>query len=327
MTPINNELRAKTSAAYRHFLRHGVAPSAETRDLISSTTTGASLVPQGYDEVWTDALSTVSPIVSLVHSKLSPDGRPWKQVIVDPTAQYLTLVGESNSTTSISQTPSLSSNITNQDSLVGRVNVSWQELDDSFNLESWLRSTASVVVGKSLERAILRSQDGAGTTLPNSPTGGLLAAAPTGFTQSHLADGIPYATVRSLISSLEHVYMRGLNSGLLGSQSVHDYFAAQVDSTGRELYHRDPNTGNLLLNGYQLYVANNTAAPAYNAASSNVLLAGDFSRAWGIAYTDVRFRVVDINPQTLTSTVLFYVRMGGTALLPSAVKALTTAAS
>ena len=319
--------RRKVDAAYKHFLRHGqISTAPEVRDLISTTTSGASLVPQGYDEVWTDALSTVSPIVNLVHSKLSPDGRPWKQVVVNPTAQYLTLVGESNSTTSISQTPSVSSNITNQDSLVGRTNVSWQELDDSFNLESWLRSTASVIVGRSLERAILRSQDGAGTALPSSPTGGLLAAAPTGFTQSHLADGIPYASVRSLISSLEHVYMRGPNSGLLGSQSVQDYFAGLTDSVGRELYHRDPNTGNLLINGYQLYVANNAAAPAYNAVSSNVLLAGDFSRAWGIAYTDVRFRVIDINPQTLTSTVLFYVRMGGTALLPS-VKALTTAAS
>jgi HK97 family phage major capsid protein len=318
---LTSEQRTKTSAAYRHFLRHG-----ENRDLVT-TGSGVSLVPQGYDEIWTDALATVSPIVNLVHSKLSPDGRPWKQVTADATAQYLTLVGQGNTTTGISQTPAVASHITDQDSLVGRIDVSWQELDDSFNLESWLRSTASIIVGRSLERSILKSEDGAGNALPNSVAGGLLASSPTGFAQAHLADGIPFASVRGLISSLEHVYMRGPNSGLLGSQSVHDYFAEQTDSTGRELYHRDPNSGNLLINGYQLYVANNAAAPAYDAASSNVLLAGDFSRAWGIAYTDVRFRVININPQTLTSTVMFYVRTGGTPLLANSVKALTTASS
>lgn len=321
------EQRTKINAAYRYFLRHGqTSPAAELRDLTSGGS-GASVVPQGFDEIWADALATVSPIMNLIHSKVSPDFRPWKQVTFDATGQYLTLVGESNSTTGISQTPTVGSNITNQDYLVGRTDVSWQMLDDSFNLESWLRSTAAVIIGRSLERAILSATDGAGTVLPNSPAGGLLKSSPSGFTQAHLADGIPYASIRSLISSLEHVYMRGPKSGLLASQSVHDYLAAQVDTTGRELYHRDPNSGNLLLNGYQLYVANNAAAPAYNAPSSNVLLAGDFERAYGVASSDVRFKVVNINPQTLTSTVLFYVSLGATALLPNAVKALTTAAS
>lgn len=323
---ISNEQRSKTNAAYRRFMRdNGILD--EHRDIISSTNAGASLVPQGYDTIWADALATVSPIVSLIHSKKADDGEPFKQVIVDSTAQYLGLVGQGTTSTSLSQNPTQSSSITNQDSLVGRVDVSWQELSDAFDLEAFLRKSASVIVGRSLELAVLTGTDGASNVLPNSPAGGLLASSPTGFTQAHIADGLPYASIRSLIGSLEHVYMRQPTSGLLGSQSVHDYLANLTDSTGRELYHRDPETGNLLVNGYQLYVANNAAAPAYNAASSNVLLAGDFSRAYGIAHSDVRFRVVNINPQLMTSTVLFYVRIGATPLLTTAVKALTTAAA
>lgn len=327
-TNISNERRKQINAAHRHLLRYGQpSTKSELRDITSGSGSGSPLVPQEFDKVWADALATVSPIVQLVHKQDSQNSRSFKQVTVDPTGQYLTLVGQGNTTTGISQQPTVSSNVAVPDSLVGRVDVSWNELDDAFQLDDWLRRTAAVIVGRSLERAILTATDGAGNALPGSPTGGLLASAPVGFTQTAQANGIPYSSLRALISSLEHVYMQGPNSGLLASQSVHDYLALQVDSTGRELYCRSKDTGNLLINGYQLYVANNTAAPAYNAVSSNVLLAGDFSRGYGITLSDVHYKVIDINPQLLTSTVLFYVSLGANALVTNAVKAFQTAAS
>jgi HK97 family phage major capsid protein len=329
------EARSKrVNAAYRHYLLNGLTPNApEQRDLATTAdSTGAALVPQGFDTVWTDALRNVSPIATLVKSKLVTDGRPTKQVITDSTAMNLYFVAETGTSTPAIQTPAVSSQIPGTDALLGRVTVSWQEIQDGFEVETFLRSVASVVIGRGLEYSILTATDpGSNSALPNSlASGGLNAFAPVTVTTTSLASGISFGNLVGLRSSVDHAYAFGDSSGFLGSQSLHDFLSAQTDSTGRQLYKRDPNTNLLLIDGSPLYVAGGLSGspmPAYNAANSKVVLFGDFSRAYSYNHTDIRFKVLNPNPETMTSDVLFYVRFGSAGLLSTAVAALKTAAS
>ena len=114
----------------------------------------------------------------------------------------------------------------------------------------------------------------------------------------------------------------------MASPSVFDFLVAQVDTTGRPLYHKfDPNTDLLLVAGKPLYI--NNAMPAYNTASSPIVLFGDFSRS--LAYLDgAGMRIKILNERyadTLESAALIYQRIGSAALLSTAVKSLVTSAS
>jgi hypothetical protein len=72
--------------------------------------------------------------------------------------------------------------------------------------------------------------------------------------------------------------------------------------------------------------------PAYNAASSPVVLFGDYSKAWNVLNAGLRLHVLGNNDESpalsyLTRELVIWTRLGQAAGLNSAVKSLVTAAS
>ncbi len=223
------------------------------------------------------------------------------------------------------QTPTVSSKIAGADNLVSVVTASWQEFEDADSLENWLRSVAAVVLGRAQELAILQGVDANGFILPHATA--LAPTATVGYTQGSLSAGIGYPNLVTLKGSLNRGYRYGMASGFIVNQATESYMASVEDSTGRPYFLRDPQTHRLLVDGSQVYVSDNSALPTYTTASSIVALFADFSRAIQTATSDVRFQILEPNPETLTSNVIMSQRFGSALLLPGAVAGFLTAAS
>jgi HK97 family phage major capsid protein len=325
--------RARINSAYTTVLRHGNPPE-EQRDLVTNVDAqGGSLVPQAFDTDWVEALKQASGIDQLVHRYGSGESfRPVKTVQVDTTNTNLAYVPEIGSTsTNALQTPALLSQIQNADNLVLRTTLSWQELDDAFDVLGWLKRSIAPIVSRGLSWAILTGTDPAtSTALANSPAGGLTAFAPTGVTgaSGSLATGPTYAELIALRSSVgSYAYQFTPKSGFVASEVTHNFLAAQLNSIGEPLYKRCPDTNLLMIAGSPLYVAQAGSMPAFNVASSKSVLFGAFDRAYAFVQTNPKFQVLQINPQQMTTDVIIRLRYASVGLYSNAASAFTTAAS
>lgn len=329
----SKEHRSRVNAAARQFFRDGeTSLNAEQRALLTtSDTVGGALVAQAADDAFIEASKFFGPIFDLVHRKDNDNGAPTKFVVTDGTNQTFSLLQEgTTSALSVAQQPTVFSDITGTDTLVSSVVYSVQELGDAFDLNSFLNRIAGLAVSRAREMAITlgTTNDGSHAALLNCPDGGLLGSVTSGATTASLAAGIGYDDLVALAgSSGDHSYY--LAGSYMASPSVHNYLLSQRDSTSRPFYLVDPETGLLMINGKPLYV--NAAMPAYNAASSPVVLFGDYSKAWNVLNAGLRMKVIsnDENPALgfLTRQLIIWTRIGQSAGLSNAVKALVTAAS
>ena len=328
----SKEYRDKVNAAARMLFRKGVsALSEESRALLTiSDAVGGALVSQLFDDAFIEASKFYGPIFDLVHRKDSSNGAPAKFVVTDGTNQTFSLLTQgTTSANTVAQTPTVFSNITDTDTLISSVVYSAQELDDAFDLTEFLNRILGLAVSRARETAVTlgTTNDGTSTALPHCPVGGILGFVATGATTASLPSGIGYDDLVALAGSVDHGY--AVNGAYMASPSVHTYLLSQRDSTSRPFYNVDPETGLLMINGKKLYV--NAAMPAYNAPSSPVVLFGDFSRAWNVQNGGVRLKVLnrDENPALtlLTRELIVWMRLGQSAGLSNAVKALRTPAS
>lgn len=327
------EQRSRTNAAFRSLLLNGYnATRPEQRD-ITIATDGAAIIPQEFSKVITQAQKYYGPIANLVKVINSDTGRPYKQTISDDTASTMTYIAETGASSGIEADPTLSSTIPSTDSLVTLVKWSKMELEDAEDLKAFISNIAGLRVARAVEHALTLGKDnGSNTTLPNSPTGGLLGNVSASVTQTtgELSAGPTYAQLSALAGSVDHAYYAAPGAGFMASPSVFNFLVSQVDTTGRPLYKFDPNTGLLVVAGKPLYV--NNAMPNYNTASSPVVLFGDFSRAYsylnGSGVGGMRIRVLKERfADVFEGAAIIYTRLGAATLVSGAVKALVTAAS
>lgn len=321
-----DERRARLDTAYRSLFKYGHNPArAEQRDIITSDSDGSAVIPQEYSGI-IEAQRFYGPIATLVTRKDSDTGRSQKWTISDDTAATMTYLPETGSTSALEEDPTLESKIPGADTLLTTVKYSLQELEDSENFDEFLRGIAGLRVSRAIEYALTLGKDnGSNTALPSSPTNGLLGNVVQGAVTANLAAGIGYSDLVALAGSVDHAYY--VKGAYMGSPSVHNYFLAQKDSTSRPYYNVDPDTGLLMINGKPLYV--NNAMPAYNTASSPVVLFGDFSRAYaylnggGMKVRILSERYID----TLEQAAIIYTRVGAATLVSGAVKSLVTASA
>jgi len=323
--------RSQRAAAYRELFLKGIGGmSKEHRDLITTSSDGQASIGQDFDKAYVEAQRYYGPIATLVHQKkLDVAGKPTKFVDYDNTNSTMTYLPETTSTSGVEADPTISNTVPGTDSLVSMVKYSWQEAADAENFEDFIQRLVFVRAARGVEYALTTGHDsGSDTQLPNSPEGGILQQVSAGFTQSagSLSAGPVYSQLTSLVSSIDHMYW--VNGAFMVGQSTWNYLISQVDSTGRPLYHFDPNTGLLMIAGKPVYV-NGAMTAAYNTASSPIVLFGDFSRYW--AYLNGGGLKVRILTQRyadqLSSAALSYIRVGSAVLVNDAVKALVTAAS
>jgi HK97 family phage major capsid protein len=329
-TLTSEQRAANRNRAYRHLLRNGYKPGAfEQRDITVSNTDGA-LVSQDFDKAYIAAQKWAGPIATLVkYRKVAGSGAPTKFTITDDTASTMTYLSETSNAAGAEAEPSMSSTVPGTDTLVTLVKYSFQELDDANDIEGFIRDLAFVRASRAAEYALTLGKDnGTETQLPNSPTGGLLGSVGAGVTQSagQLAAGPTYAQLANLAGSVDHAYYAAPNSGFMASPSVFNLLVSQTDTTGRPLYAFNED-GLLVIAGKPLYV--NNAMPAYNAASSPVVLFGDYSRRY--AYLDGGGLQIKILAErfadTLEGAAVIYQRLGAANLVPNSVKSLVSAAS
>jgi HK97 family phage major capsid protein len=326
----SKEYRAKVNTAARVYFR-GNHLNAEQRALLTTSDAGGgALISQSFDDAFTEASKWFGPIYNLVHRKDAPNSEPTKFVVTDGTNQTFRLLTQgTTSASSGAQQPTIFSTIANTDTLISSVIYSVQELDDAFDLNSFLTRIAGTAVSRARETAITlgTTNDGSNTALPSCPVGGLLGSIVTGATTGSLAAGIGYDDLVSLSGSVDHSYYT--SGAYMASPSVHTYLLSQRDSTSRPFYLVDPVTGLLMINGKPLYV--NAAMPVYNAASSPVVLFGDYSKAWNVLNGGLRLTAIGNDGSSaltlLTRELIIWTSLGQTAGLSSAVKALVTAAS
>ena len=329
----SKEHRANVNSAARTFFRNGAdCMNAEERALLTtSDTAGGAFVSQSFDDAFIEASKFFGPIYNLVHRKDADNGEPTKFVVTDGTNQTFSLLTQgTTSASSVAQQPTVFSNINGTDTLVSSVIYSVQELDDAFDLTTFLNRIAGTAVSRARETAITlgKTNDGSNTALPSCPVGGLLGSVATGATTASLAAGIGYDDLVALGGSVDHSYY--LAGAYMASPSVHTYLLGQKDSTSRPYYNVNPDTGLLMINGKPLYV--NAAMPAYNLASSPVVLFGDYSKAWNVLNAGLRLVSAGNNNESpalsfLTRELIVWTRLGQSAGLSSAVKSLVTAAS
>ena len=320
------ERKSALNVAYRSFFRYGYQPNRpEQRDVLT-TSDGAVIIPQEFEPAFVSAQKWFGPIATLVKQMKQDSGRPRKVGISDDTTATMTYLPESNTTSGVEADPTLSSVIPGTDTLITTIKYSLQELEDAESLDAFIRDAAGLRVSRAVEYALTLGKDNGSTTaLPSSPVGGLLGGISTGATTSTLAAGIGYSDLVGLAGSVDHAYY--VNGSYLASPSVHNYLLGQKDSTSRPYYNVDAATGLLMINGKPLYV--NNAMPAYNTASSPVVLFGDYSRAY--AYLNgggMKIRVLtERYAETLELLAVIYQRIGAAKLVSGAVKALVTAAA
>jgi len=317
--------KAKLNSAFRHYLKHGEQSNApEQRALLTTGGTGA-LVPQEYDPIVHAALAYWGPIATLV-SRRTDTNRPQKFVVSDDTSATMSYISESGDSTATAADPTLVSHVPATDALVTTVKYSMQMLEDADSFEAFIRDVAGMRVARSMEYALTKGKDnGTNTALPNSPVGGLLGSVSAGATQGALADGIGYDKLTDLAASVDHGYY--VNGSFMGSPSVFQHLLGQKDGTGKPFYNVDAATGLLMINGKVLHI--NAAMPAFNAASSPVVLFGDFSRAYAYVGTGISIRVLSERyaADSFARAAVIYHRLGAAKLVSGSVKSLVTASA
>lgn len=322
--------RKRVNAAYRHFFRHGARPHApEQRDILAtSDAAGGGLIARAFSTVYSEAAKYAGPIFNLANRKDATNAEPTKFIVSDDTARSFSLMTEgTTSAVSVASQPTLFSDVDGVDTLASSVVYSIQELDDAFDLESFLKRNGATAVARAWETALTlgTTNDGTNTALPNNP--GLLTSITAGFTQNALADGIGYVPLTLTATSIDHAYYAAPDSGFMASPSVFQWLIAQVDGEGRPFYKFD-DEGRLLIANKPLFV--NAAMPAYNAASKPVVLFGQYSKALNVLNAGgLKIKVVTESQANniFTKEMILYTRIGSSIGLSSACKTFVTAAS
>jgi HK97 family phage major capsid protein len=335
VTPESPEKRKhKINQAAKRFFKEGAQGlSIEERALLTtSDATGGALISQAFDTVFTEAAKYFGPIWNLVNRKDATNSEPTKYVVSDDTARTFSLLTEgSGSSSAVKQTPTLFSDITDTDTLVSSVVFSIQELNDAFDLETFLTRNAGVAVSRAWEYAITLGLDnGTNTALPNSPAGGLLAGVTPAVTQAAgtLAAGPTTAQLQALAGSVDRAYYQ--TGSFMASPSVETFLRSQVTTIGSPLYPVD-SEGYLVIAGKRLWP--NAAMAAAGTASKPLVLFGNIAKNYNVLNAGgLKIKVIgseegDPALASLTRSMIMYTRIGASVGLSTAVKSLVSAAS
>jgi HK97 family phage major capsid protein len=320
------EERSRVSKAFQQYALRGSrhAVDAEYRDLLTtSDTTGGALIPQMFSGILVDAVKFYGPVAQYVAQKVTDNkGAPMKVSYDNDTANGLTLLGTEGSSSPAETDPAFVSQILGVDTVTGGlVKVSFQELEDSsFDLDAFIRSKFSIRYARGLERAVTLGVDSASTTLPNQPSGGLVASAHVGQTTASLAAGIGWDDLTATFASIDPAYSIPGKASWTMNSTTRAYLLGLKDGFGRPYFTPDPTLDNPFgkLLGYDVVL--NQSMPNMGASAKPILF-GDLEQAY-LLRTDGQPSILRLNERYAdTLEVGFYLwsRIGGLYLGQSSV--------
>jgi HK97 family phage major capsid protein len=311
--PVAKRKHQMNAAQLRDLFSGGVV---EMRDLLTTGSAG-NLVPTVYEK-WTEAVKWTSPLNRLV-TRFDRVGKPQfvKTATIDDTANNMTQVAESGSTSTLEADPTIVVNINGSASLISKIRFSVQLMSDAFAFQQWLLGAAAARVSRAVNTALTTGLDGAGAQLQNNVTDGLLGSARVAGTAA-TAGQIGYAAdiVNQLVAAVDPAYRA--NGVFMVSQAGHDWLAAQLDSTSRPHYSFDAD-GDLLVMGKKCLI--NSAMQF--ATGKPAILFGDFSRsfAWLDGGSSIRIIREAVGlAENLLAEALIVTRIGSGSLLQNSVQ-------
>ena len=321
-----DEQRSRTSKAFQQYATRGSihAVDAEYRDLLTtSDASGGALIPQMFSGILVDALKFYGPIADRVSQKVTDNkGVPMKVSYDNDTTNGLTLLGTEGSSSPAETDPAFSSQILGVDTVTGGlVKVSFQELEDSsFDLDAFIRSKFSIRYARGLEKVITLGVDSAGTTLPNQPTGGLLASAHVVETTASVAAGIGWDDLTATFAAIDPAYAIPGKASWSMNSTTRAYLIGLKDGFGRPYFTPDPVADNPFgkLLGYDVVL--NQSMPNMGASAKPILF-GDLQQSY-LLRTDGQPSILRLNERYAdTLEVGFYLwsRIGGLSLAQSSV--------
>jgi HK97 family phage major capsid protein len=222
------EQRTRATEALRSFMTTNRVDS-EYRDVLTTSSSGAAVIPQLFNNELVTALREYAPILSIVDNKVTDNnGAPLKMSFVNYTSTLLAVTTEGSAIGEIDPTYT-SSNVL-VDKLAGMVKISVEELEDSgFDLAAWLRQQWANVFGVSLEHYC---------TLGNgSNIAGFTTVAGTGPTTATTAT-VAYPDIAALYGSVTAAYAR--NGVFQMNTQTRATLMGLVATTGQPIFDANP---------------------------------------------------------------------------------------
>lgn len=261
-----DEQRNRFGTALRSFLQSGRV-AEEHRDVLSTSASGAAVIPQLMNPELVTAMRAYAPILDIVDNRVTDNnGAPMKMSLINYSSTVLPLVTEGTAFPEID--PAFTSKIVSVDKLGGIVKISAEELADSnFNLPSWLVEQWANVMGVSLESYTTNGN--------NSNIAGFLTIAGAGNTTA-VADGIAFTDVAGLYGTVTQAYAR--NGSWQMSTSTRAYLMGLVSTTGSGIFDANP-SADPFSSIFGKPVVINDSLPSV-ATGNKPILFGDFKRGY-----------------------------------------------
>jgi len=294
---IGSEADTRKKEISAEFRNYALTGRIERRDLLTtSDTTGGALIPEAFSGILVDAQKFYGPIAQKVKQKVTDNrGVPMKVSYDNDVSNGIVLLGTEGSSSPSETDPAFESQISSVDTVTGGlVKVSFQELEDSsFDLDQFIRSKFAIRYGRGLERAITLGVDSASTTLPNQPSGGLLASAHVGQTTASLSAGIGWDDLTATFSSIDPAYSIPGKASWTMNSTTRAYLLGLKDGFGRPYFTPDPTADNPFgkLLGYDVVL--NQSMPNVGASAKPILF-GDLEQAF-LLRTDGQPSILRLN--------------------------------
>jgi HK97 family phage major capsid protein len=278
------EQEART-AAFEKYVRFGkdeltseertLLRGSERRDLLTSGTGPAYLIPQGFYPTLIEAQKYVGAVINEVTRKETNNhGAPMKISLANDTGNILTTMTEG---VSLSDTdPSFTGFILSTDTVATLIKVSVQELEDSyFNLDAWIKKSFGVRYARGLDQYILQ---GNGSNVASLASGAASALS----VNAAAATGPVYDDFTAVYGALDASYV--YNSKWAFNQATRAYIMGLKDNYGRPLFIVSPNSGTLdQILGQDVVITPNLPNAFNNTSTTatvNGILLGDFEQGY-----------------------------------------------
>lgn len=224
----DGDQRSRFVSGLRSYLQNGRV-EAEYRDVLTTGTSGAAVIPQLMSPELVTAVRDFAPMLSIVDNRVTDNnGAPMKMSLVNYTGTILPLVTEGTAFAEID--PAFTSQIVSVDKLGGLVKISSEELaDGNFDLGGWLVAQWANVMGVSLEHYVTNGNE--------SNIAGLLTAAGAGVTTA-VTGAIAYPDVAGLFGSVTAAYAR--NGSFQMSTTTRANLMSLVSTTGNPIFDQSP---------------------------------------------------------------------------------------
>jgi HK97 family phage major capsid protein len=306
--------RAKMNRQFRNYL---LGRPYNTRDLTTSTDSGAPLIPQSVFGTLGENLKAFAPILDVVTVEENTTGRPINFMSFDPTANFLTVQTEAVSPAE--QDLSTSNDVVNHDLLTGKIQYSVQlEEDSAFDILDVIKRAGGYQLGASLDAAVITGKDPGNNALPNNAN--VAGNVTVGFQTASLAAGIKWTDITALVSSVNPAF--AVKGKFVLSYGTYIYLLSQETTTGAKLY---PELADGKLGRWDVIIS--PSMPQALVANNVQILFGDLSQI-GLSYTGLAVQVLrERLADQLKRVALISTRVASTLLVPQAIRSLKLAAS